>query len=69
MGQKVTDRESDLKIDWKISDPFVTQKMLGDVTGLSRSGVRYIMGQLRAEGILQRVGSTKKGRWILKGSD
>ena len=53
MGQKVTDREIDLKIDWKISNPFVTQKMLGDVTGLSRSGVRYIMGQLRAEGILK----------------
>ena len=47
-------------------NPSVTQKMLQNITGLSRSGVRYIMGQLQTEGILYRVGSTKKGQWILK---
>ncbi len=45
----------------------ITQQQLEKATGLSRSGVRYIMQQLQAEGLLRRVGSTKKGQWILRG--
>ena len=46
-------------------NPSITQKELESVTGLSRSGVRYIMQQLCKEGVLRRVGSTKKGQWLL----
>ena len=46
--------------------PSVTQKELQELTGLSRSGVRYILQQMRAAGKLERIGSTKKGKWILK---
>ena len=47
------------------NNPDVTQKQLQNITGLSRSGVRYIIRKFQAEGILIRVGSTKKGQWIL----
>lgn len=46
--------------------PSVMQKELQGLTGLSRSGVRYILQQMRAAGKLERIGSTKKGKWILK---
>lgn len=46
--------------------PSVTQQELQELTGLSRSGVRYILQQMRAAGKLERIGSTKKGKWILK---
>lgn len=46
-------------------NPSVTQAELEEITGLSRSGVRYIMRQMREEGILRREGATKKGRWLL----
>lgn len=46
--------------------PSVTQKELRGLTGLPRSGVRYILQQMRAAGKLERIGSTKKGKWILK---
>lgn len=46
-------------------NPSVTQKQLESATGLSRSGVRYIMQGLQNEGLLRRVGATKKGQWIL----
>ena len=46
--------------------PSVTQQELQELTGLSRSGVRYILQQMRAAGKLDRIGSTKKGKWILK---
>ena len=47
-------------------NPSVTQKELQELTGLSRSGVRYILQQMRAAGKLDRIGSTKNGKWILK---
>ena len=47
-------------------NPSVTQQELQELTGLSRSGVRYILQQMRAAGKLDRIGSTKKGKWILK---
>ena len=49
-------------------DPSVTQVKLGEKTGLSRSGVRYILKQLQEEGIVERVGATKKGKWLLRES-
>lgn len=55
------------KIRNAIADnPSVTQKELQELTGLSRSGVRYILQQMRADGKLDRIGSTKNGKWILK---
>lgn len=47
-------------------NPSVTQKELQELTGLSRSGVRYILQQMRAAGKLDRIGSMKNGKWILK---
>lgn len=48
------------------NNPSVTQKELQDLTGLSRSGVRYILQQMREAGELERIGSTKKGHWLLR---
>ncbi len=48
------------------SNSFITQVKLAERTGLSRSGVKYILKQLQNEGLLERVGSTKKGQWIIK---
>ena len=31
----------------------------------SETGIRYVMGKLKAKGILRREGATKKGRWII----
>ena len=47
-------------------NPSVTQKELQEITGLSRSGVRYILQQMRGAGRLERIGSTKNGKWVLK---
>lgn len=47
-------------------NPYVTQKELQKITGLSRSGVRYIIQNMRDSGELERVGATKKGKWMLK---
>ena len=44
-------------------NPAVTIKELQDITGLSESGVKKIIRQLQADGIIRREGSTKGGHW------
>ena len=46
-------------------NPFITQRQLAGTTGMSYSGVRYVMKQLQKDGILVRVGATKNGKWII----
>lgn len=48
------------------NNPSVTQKQLAERIGLSYAGIRYVMKKLQEEGTLERIGSTKKGRWIIK---
>ena len=44
-------------------NPVVTIKDLQAITGLSESGVKKIIRQLRADGIIERVGAAKGGHW------
>ena len=60
--------ESNQKSNQKIisamrDNPVVTIKDLQAITGLSESGVKKIIRQLRADGIIERVGAAKGGHW------
>ena len=56
--------ESNQKIISAMRDnPVVTIKDLQAITGLSESGVKKIIRQLRADGIIERVGAAKGGHW------
>ena len=44
-------------------NPSITIHELQDVTGLSESGVKKIIRQLKAEGLIQRIGGDKGGHW------
>jgi ATP-dependent DNA helicase RecG len=46
--------------------PSVTIKELQDITGLSESGVKKVIRQLREEGTIQRIGGAKGGHWEVK---
>lgn len=48
-------------------NPNVTIKELQDITGLSESGVKKNIRQLRQEGAVSRVGGAKGGHWVLNG--
>ena len=49
-------------------DPSVTIKGLQDITGLSESGVKKVIRQLRADGLVRRVGGAKGGHWEAESS-
>lgn len=63
-------RESNQKSNQKIisamqKNPMVTIRELREITDLSESGVKKIIRQLKAEGILSRKGSDKAGVWCV----
>ena len=60
--------KSNLKSNQKIvavmrQNPSVTIRELQGITGLSESGVKKNIRQLRADGIIERVGAAKGGHW------
>lgn len=61
-------QESNQKSNQKIlsamrRNPSVTIKELQEETGLSESGVKKIIRQLRADNAIQRIGGAKGGHW------
>lgn len=48
-------------------NPNITIKGLQDLIGLSESGIKKILRQLRNDGVIVRIGGAKGGHWeILK---
>ena len=61
-------QESNQKSNQKIlaamrKNPLVTIRGLQDETGLSESGVKKVIRQLRNDGQIRRVGGAKGGHW------
>ena len=73
-NQKTTrEAESNQKSNQKILEAIaknseITIKELQEMTGLSESGVKKILRNLRAIGRIRRVGPDKGGHWELVGS-
>ena len=44
----------------------IRKKTTAERVGLSYAGIRYVMKKLQERGLLKRIGSTKKGQWIIK---
>lgn len=44
----------------------ITQKELSKAIGISPKGIEWQIKQLKSEGILERIGSTKGGYWEVK---
>lgn len=56
-----TTRERMIKLIKK--NPTITQVEMSKTLGITRDGVAYNMRKLKEEGIIERIGSTKKGSW------
>lgn len=47
-------------------NPSITQTQMANALGINRDGVSYNIKQLKDNGVIERVGATKNGRWIIK---
>ena len=63
--QETSQETSDRIINMLINRPEITQKEIADSMDLSVSGVKYHITNMKKAGIIERVGSTKKGKWIV----
>lgn len=45
------------------NNPHVSQKQLAENTGLTRRGIEWNLQQLKAKGIIRRIGPDKGGHW------
>lgn len=50
-----------------VSNPYITAEEMALSIGLSKDGVQYHIKKLKKEGILEREGSSKSGKWTIKG--
>jgi predicted transcriptional regulator containing an HTH domain and an uncharacterized domain shared with the mammalian protein schlafen len=45
--------------------PSITVKMIAQQLGLSVGGVRYHINKLKKDGVVEHIGSSKKGTWVI----
>ena len=45
--------------------PNITIKALSNKTGLTTDGIKYHLALLRKAGKIKRIGSSKKGKWLI----
>ena len=48
------------------NEPNITQEQLSARLGITRDGVSYNIKKLKEQGKIERIGSTKGGKWIVK---
>lgn len=65
---KKTNKETIKEIPMRVmrDNPTITVKELAPILGLTEAGVRYHIDRMRKEGKLERAGSTKSGKWIVR---
>ncbi len=47
-------------------DPFLSQKQMAEKLHLNQNTLKYYIKKMREKGMIERVGSSRKGKWILK---
>ena len=48
------------------NNPEITQTKMAEVLGLIRDGISYNIKQLKENDVIDRIGPTKNGKWIIK---
>ena len=47
-------------------EPFLSQKQMAEKLCLNQNTLKYYIKKMREKGIIERVGSSRKGKWIVK---
>lgn len=45
--------------------PTITAKQIAGILGISLSGVRYHINKMKKDGLLEHIGASKKGTWVI----
>ena len=47
-------------------NPQISRQKLAEIVGISESGIKWRLKKMKDEGIIERVGSLKGGKWVVK---
>lgn len=62
----MTDTETISKIiELMKVQPTITAKQIAGILGISLSGVRYHINKMKKDGLLEHIGASKKGTWVI----
>lgn len=65
--QEITQETTQEKILKLIkNNPNITQTQMATALDLTRDGISYNIKQMKDNGIIERIGATKNGKWIIK---
>ena len=64
--QITTQKTTQKILDAIRKNPQISRQELAKITGISESGVKWQLKKLKDEGIIDRVGSLKGGKWVVK---
>ncbi len=64
-AQKTTQKTTQKILEAIEADPQITRHELAKVTGISESGIKWQLKKLKDEGIIDRIGSLKGGKWVI----
>lgn len=65
-GEKTTQKTTQKILEAIEADPQITRQKLAKITGISESGIKWQLKKMKDEGIIERVGSLKGGKWVVK---
>ena len=64
---EITDTETLGKIiELMKAQPTITVKKIADKLGISVGGVRYHVNKMKKDGVVEHIGSSKKGTWLIR---
>ena len=65
--QKTTQKTTQKILDLLRIQPFASRKEIAaQLDDISEDGVKYHLAKLKAEGLIQRIGPHRGGRWEIK---
>ena len=65
-AQKTTQKTTQKILDAIRKNPQISRQELAEIVGISESGIKWQLKKMKDEGIIERVGSLKGGKWVVK---
>ncbi|GLG04521.1 hypothetical protein Selli1_16950 [Sellimonas catena] len=47
-------------------NPFLSQKQMAEKLNLNKNTLKYYIKKMKEKGVIERVGTNRKGKWIVK---
>ena len=64
--EKTTQKTTQKILEAIGKNPQISRQELAEIVGISESGIKWQLKKMKDEGVIDRVGSLKGGKWVVK---